>query len=50
MGPGRVAVRLSPARIDPKTGRQSISLNGATSTDPEEIQSVLVTCLTLLER
>jgi N-ethylmaleimide reductase len=37
MGPGRVAVRLSPTAIDPATGRLYQTYFGAVSSDPETL-------------
>lgn len=36
MGPGRVAIRISPTTMDPKNGRENAFYNGPTS-DPDEI-------------
>jgi len=37
MGPGRVGVRISPSNMDKKSGRETASYFGATTSDPEEI-------------
>jgi N-ethylmaleimide reductase len=45
LGPGRVAVRLSPTSIDPATGRLHQTYFGAISSDPETIYAHAVTGL-----
>jgi len=37
VGPGRLAVRLSPTTIDPRTGRQNQQYFAATCSDPDEV-------------
>ena len=42
LGPGRVAVRLSPTALDPTTGKYFQTYFGATSSDPETLYDTAV--------
>merc|ERR1712226_1463305 len=49
MGPGRVAVRLSPTSIDPKTGRQNATYFATTCLDPDDVYEFAVKGLDRLQ-